>query len=71
MMSTLAEQIYQHSQQLAPDYAQEVLQFIEFMKFKQQQDETQYVLNNPHLMQQINAAEQSQWFTPQLNLDEE
>jgi hypothetical protein len=76
-MNTYAEQIYQQSLQLSPNSAQEVLQFIEFIKFKQQEpvSETQYILNNPSLMAQIQAAEQhpEQIVRPsdkQLNLDE-
>jgi hypothetical protein len=60
-MNTYAEQIYQQSLQLSPNNAQEVLQFIEFIKFKQKESlsETQYILNNPSLMAQIQAAEQN------------
>lgn len=76
-MNTYAEQIYQQSLQLSPNSAQEVLQFIEFIKFKQQEplSETHYILNNPSLMAQIQAAEQypEQIVKPSdkhLNLDE-
>ncbi|WP_353569889.1 hypothetical protein [Candidatus Albibeggiatoa sp. nov. BB20] len=74
-MNTYVEQIYQQSLQLSPDNAQEVLQFIEFIKFKQKESlsETQYILNNPNLIAQIQVAEQNpeQWIKPsenQLNL---
>lgn len=75
-MNTLVEKIYQQVQQLPPASLQEVWQFVEFLQFKQQLSETDYVLNNPNLMQQIQSADQQseQWFTPskaQLALDED
>ena len=75
-MNILAEEIYQQVQQLPSESAQEVLKFVEFLKFKQQLAETEYVLSNPDLMQQIQSTDQNseKWFKPsaqQLNLDED
>ncbi len=74
-MNTTAYDIYQELMVLPESKLVEVKQFVEFIKFKQQQlSETEYILNNQNLMNQIRAAEQSQWFMPsknQLNLDEE
>ncbi|OUD15225.1 DUF2281 domain-containing protein [Thioflexithrix psekupsensis] len=73
-MNMLAEEIYQQVQQLPAESAKEVLKFVEFLKFKQQCSETEYVRNNPQLMQQIQVADSNpdQWFKPskaQLNLE--
>ncbi|KOR33169.1 hypothetical protein TI05_02720 [Achromatium sp. WMS3] len=77
-MDPIVEKIYQQVQLLPPTNMLEVLRFIEFLQFKQQQtySETDYILNNPHLMQQIQAAEQKPewWFMPsdeQLDLDKD